>query len=178
MPYEYISVLKNFERVQKWPDIISHGFLPFCCILSFYHFVHLSFCLFVSLYILSEVPCIALYPQTLNLKSLTHSLTHSPMPSKKLAGQLIKKLKYISSVSSMTVRQWDYNFFEKLCSSPVRRIEMDCFNYILLPIFSISYFFIVGKHITCKAQGQGKKFGSEDGMIEDCVFPCIYNGKK
>ena len=36
----------------------------------------------------------------------------------------------------------------------------------------------LGKHITCKAQGKGVKFGSEDGVVEDCVFPFIYKGKK
>ena len=40
------------------------------------------------------------------------------------------------------------------------------------------FFFILGNHITCKAQGQGEKFGSEDGVIRDCVFPFIYKGKK
>ena len=42
----------------------------------------------------------------------------------------------------------------------------------------MKYFSILGKHITCKAQGKGDKFGSEDGVIEDCVFPFTYNGKK
>ena len=36
----------------------------------------------------------------------------------------------------------------------------------------------LGKHITCKAQGKGVKFGSEDGVVEDCAFPFIYKGKK
>ena len=29
----------------------------------------------------------------------------------------------------------------------------------------------------CKAEGQGKTFGSEDGVTEDCVFPFKYGGK-
>ena len=40
------------------------------------------------------------------------------------------------------------------------------------------YISITGKHITCKAQGKGKTFGSEDGVVQDCVFPFIYKGKK
>ena len=44
---------------------------------------------------------------------------------------------------------------------------------------SFEYIFIVlGKHITCKAQGKGDKFGSKNGPVEDCVFPFTYNGKK
>ena len=42
----------------------------------------------------------------------------------------------------------------------------------------MKYFSILGKHITCKAQGKGKTFGSEDGVVQDCVFPFIYKGKK
>ena len=37
---------------------------------------------------------------------------------------------------------------------------------------------MIGKHITCKAQGKGAKFGSKNGIVEDCVFPYIYKGKK
>ena len=50
--------------------------------------------------------------------------------------------------------------------------------YSFLSFISITYLFIVGKHITCKAQGQGEKFGSEDGLVKNCVFPFTYNGKK
>ena len=39
-------------------------------------------------------------------------------------------------------------------------------------------YFFVGEYYICKAGGQGKKFGSEDGVIVDCVFPFIYGGKK
>ena len=40
------------------------------------------------------------------------------------------------------------------------------------------YFCFIGKHITCKAQGKDKIFGSGAGVVEDCVFPFIYKNKK
>ena len=36
----------------------------------------------------------------------------------------------------------------------------------------------VGEYYICKAEGQGKEFGSEDGAIVDCIFPFVYGGKK
>ena len=51
--------------------------------------------------------------------------------------------------------------------------------FIIISEKTSQFFFICsGEWTICKAEGQGKTFGSEDGVSEDCVFPFTYGGKK
>ena len=37
---------------------------------------------------------------------------------------------------------------------------------------------LIAEWTICKAEGQGKAYGSGDGVAQDCVFPFKHNGKE
>ena len=39
------------------------------------------------------------------------------------------------------------------------------------------YDYIIADWTICKAEGQGKSYGSGDGIAQNCVFPFKHNGK-
>ena len=55
------------------------------------------------------------------------------------------------------------------------------FHYFIL-VYSLSFLFInllqqIASWAICKAEGQGKAYGSGDGTAQDCIFPFKYKGK-